>query len=92
MPTPMMALKKCPKIRLRGCDSGDSIALYSRMAAAPNEAMTNGGVCPPSRGKFRKTFSMIDMPMKPPRKENSHTNRTDVDGPDGFDPFLGGAR
>ena len=42
MQTPINAAKKCPKTRFRGWASGDSMVLYSRMAAAPNEAMTSG--------------------------------------------------
>ena len=35
MPTPIMVEKSCPKMTLRGCARGESIVLYSRIAAAP---------------------------------------------------------
>lgn len=35
MHTPMTAARNCPQIWFRGCEKGDSIALNSRMAAAP---------------------------------------------------------
>lgn len=35
MLTPIIAEKSWPRMMLRGCANGDSIALYSRIAAAP---------------------------------------------------------
>ena len=38
-PIPITAAMKCPTIEFRGCDRGDSIVLYSSIAAAPYVAL-----------------------------------------------------
>lgn len=48
MQIPVRAARMCPRMRLRGWASGDSMVLYSRIAAAPKEAMIMG-TCRSSR-------------------------------------------
>lgn len=75
MATAITAEKKWPKMRFRGWARGDSMVLYSRMAAAPKEAMMMGTAWPDRGGRARKLFSMIERPQNVPMNIDRYSIR-----------------
>ncbi len=72
MQTPMIAEKAWPKMKFRGCASGESMVWKRRIADAPKDAMIKG------LGWFlrvlavRKTPSMMATPQKAPIKDHRY--------------------
>lgn len=66
IPTPINAEKVCPRMALRGCPRGDRIALYSKIAEAPKEAISAGGRCACMVPVLLKTAATTARPQNAP--------------------------